>query len=101
MDDAERLDYLLYEHYIAPALQIMAPSIEGLVAVSRMAPILMDVPFFAVRDPIAGMLEAPLARRMGRPEPVTPQQLTATADPLATLVINRLPTTGSTSVAGA
>ncbi|MFF4630076.1 TetR/AcrR family transcriptional regulator [Streptomyces griseorubiginosus] len=87
--DTERLDYL-YERYITPVLQLMTPSIERLVATGRMAPTPMDVLFFTVIPPIGGMVEGPLARRLGRPEPASPQQLTATADALATLVVNGL-----------
>ncbi|WP_311766699.1 TetR/AcrR family transcriptional regulator [Streptomyces rhizosphaericus] len=91
--DSERLDYL-YEHYIAPTLRILAPTIDRLVASGRMAPIPMDVLFFAVIPPISGMVEVPLARRLGRPEPASPEQLTATAESLATLVVNGLLATG-------
>jgi len=67
------------------------------VASGRMAPIPMDVLFFAVIPPISGMVEVPLARRLGRPEAASPEQLTATAESLATLVINGLLATGSGS----
>ncbi|MDC0767413.1 TetR/AcrR family transcriptional regulator [Streptomyces sp. HD] len=87
--DTERLDYL-YEHYIAPTLQTFMPSIERLVAAGRMAPVPMDVLFFAVVPPVSGMVEVPLARRLGRPAPESPQQLTATAETLAALVVNGL-----------
>lgn len=92
--DTERLDYL-YEHYIAPALQVVLPGVDRLVASGRMAPIPMDVLFFAVIPPIAGMVEVPLARRLGRPEPASPEELAATAEALATLVVNGLLATGS------
>ncbi|CAM5539227.1 TetR/AcrR family transcriptional regulator [Streptomyces aurantiogriseus] len=92
--DTERLDYL-YERYIAPTLQTLVPSIERLVASGRMAPIPMHVLFFAVIPPVSGMLDMPLARRLGRPEPATPEQLTATAESLAALVVNGLLATGS------
>ncbi|MFE6620006.1 TetR/AcrR family transcriptional regulator [Streptomyces sp. NPDC008086] len=92
--DTERLDYL-YERYLAPTLQLMTPSIERLVASGDMAPIPMDVLFFAVVPPVAGMVDGPLARRLGRPEPVSSQQLTDTAQALATLVVNGLLATGT------
>ncbi|MDD9376897.1 TetR/AcrR family transcriptional regulator [Streptomyces sp. ZAF1911] len=91
--DTERLDYL-YEHYIAPTLQRMTPSIERLVDSGRMAPIPMDVLFFAVIPPVSGMLDMPLARRLGRSEGTSPEQLTATAESLAALVVNGLLATG-------
>ncbi|MGW0710123.1 TetR/AcrR family transcriptional regulator [Streptomyces sp. NPDC002643] len=94
--DTERLDYL-YENFIARTLRAMEPSIERLVAAGRMAPIPPDVLFFAVVPPVAGMVEAPLARRLGRPDPASPEQLAATADALATLVINGLLGMGSDS----
>ncbi|MET7695171.1 TetR/AcrR family transcriptional regulator [Streptomyces sp. NPDC005483] len=92
--DTERLDYL-YDRYLVPTLQLMTSSIERLVASGRMAPIPMDVLFFAVIPPVAGMVEGPLARRLGRPGPGSSEQLTATADALATLVVNGLLATGA------
>ncbi|MFD5859493.1 hypothetical protein [Streptomyces chartreusis] len=91
--ETERLDYL-YERYIAPTLQTLTPSIERLVAEGRMAPVPMDVLFFAVIPPVSGMVEVPLARRLGRPVPASPEQLTATAETLAALVVNGLPAKG-------
>lgn len=90
----ERLDYL-YERYIAPTLQLMVPSIERLVASGRMAPVPADVLFFAVIPPVSGIMDGPLARRLGRPGPVTPEQLTATAESLATIVVGGLLATGA------
>ncbi|MFE7277329.1 TetR/AcrR family transcriptional regulator [Streptomyces sp. NPDC057623] len=94
--DSERLDYL-YERFIAPTMQLIVPGIERLVASGRMAPIPMDVLFFAVIPPISGMVEGPLARRLGRPEPVSSEQLTATAELLAAIVVNGLLATGVAS----
>ncbi|MFC8241152.1 TetR/AcrR family transcriptional regulator [Streptomyces chartreusis] len=89
----ERLDYL-YERCIAPTPQTLTPSIERLVAEERMAPVPMDVLFFAVIPPVSGMVEVPPTRRLGRPVPASPEQLTATAETLATLVVNGLPAKG-------
>ncbi|MET9788996.1 TetR/AcrR family transcriptional regulator [Streptomyces canus] len=94
--DTERLDYL-YERYIAPTLQLMVPCIDRLVASGRMAPIPMHVLFFAVIPPVSGMVEVPLARRLGRPEVTSPQQQAATAEALAGLVVNGLLATASGS----
>lgn len=94
--DSERLDYL-YEHYIAPTLQLMVPSIDRLVAAGRMAPVPMGVLFFAVVPPVSGMVEVPLARRPGRPEPASPGHLAAAAESLAAIVVNGLLATGATS----
>ncbi|MFI6369702.1 TetR/AcrR family transcriptional regulator [Streptomyces sp. NPDC050546] len=91
--DSERLDYL-YEQYIAPTLRLMEPGIERLVAAGRMAPVPMHVLFFAVIPPVSGMVEVPLARRLGRPDAASPEQLTATAEALATLVVNGLLASG-------
>ncbi|WP_460072929.1 TetR/AcrR family transcriptional regulator [Streptomyces sp. YKOK-I1] len=91
--DTERLDYL-YERYIVPMLQTMLPSVERLVAAGRMAPIPMHVLFFAVVPPVSGMVDGPLVRRLGRAGPASPQQLAATADSLAELVVNGLLATG-------
>lgn len=92
--DTERLDYL-YEHYIEPILQTLRTLIERLVAAGRMAPVPPHVLFFAVIPPVSGMVELPLARRLGRPEPASPDQLTATAESLAALVVNGLLATGT------
>jgi hypothetical protein len=43
--------------------------------------------FFAVVPPVSGIVDGPLARRLGRPEPST-QQLTVTAELAAQLVVN-------------
>ncbi|MFF3851218.1 hypothetical protein [Streptomyces sp. NPDC002328] len=91
--DSERLDYV-FDHYIAPALQTVVPSIERLVAAGRMAAVPMDILFFAIIGPIGGMVEVPLARRLGRPEGSSPEQLTATAESLAGLVVDGLLATG-------
>ncbi|MEV5956548.1 TetR/AcrR family transcriptional regulator [Streptomyces sp. NPDC051987] len=91
--DTERLDYL-YERFVAPTLELMSSSIERLVASGRMAPVPMDVLFFAVVPPVGGMVDGPMARRLGRPEPVSSQLLADTADALATLVVNGLLATG-------
>ncbi|WP_226967168.1 TetR/AcrR family transcriptional regulator [Streptomyces phaeolivaceus] len=92
--DSERLDYL-YERFIAPTMQLIVPGIERLVASGRMASIPMDVLFFAVIPPISGMVEGALARRLGRPEPVSSERLTATAESLAAIVVNGLLATGA------
>ncbi|MFC4467677.1 TetR/AcrR family transcriptional regulator [Streptomyces xiangluensis] len=92
--DSERLDHL-YEHYISPVLQTLVSVIDRLVASGRMRPVPLDVLFFAVIPPVAGLLEVPLARRLGRSDAASPRQLTATAEALAELVVNGLLATGS------
>ncbi|MCW8378664.1 TetR/AcrR family transcriptional regulator [Streptomyces justiciae] len=92
--DTERLDHI-FENYITPTLQTVMPSIERLIESGRMAPVPMDVLFFAIIGPIGGMVEQPLARRLGRPDGASSEQLAATASALATLVLNGLLATGS------
>jgi TetR/AcrR family transcriptional regulator len=94
--DTERLDYL-YERYVAPTLQLMAPCIDRLVASGRMAPVPMHVLFFAVIPPVSGMVDLPLARRLGRPEGTSPEQQADTAESLVRLVVNGLLGTASDS----
>ncbi|MFD5537450.1 TetR/AcrR family transcriptional regulator [Streptomyces sp. NPDC127079] len=94
--DTERLDYL-YERYIVPTLQLMMPSIERLVDSGLMAPITMDVLFFVVVPPVGGIMDGPLTRRLGRPHPASQEQLMATADSLAAIVVNGLLATGPAS----
>lgn len=94
--DTERLDYL-YVHYMAPTLQTLMSSIERLVVAGRMTPMPLDVLFFAIFSPVSGMVALPLVKRLGRPEPASPEQLTATAESLAALVVNGLLATGSTA----
>ncbi|MFJ4788613.1 TetR/AcrR family transcriptional regulator [Streptomyces sp. NPDC088794] len=94
--ESERLNYL-YENYLAPVLQTIGTIIDRLVAAGRMAPIPMHVLFFAIVPPVSGMVQVPLARRLGRPEATSPEQVAATAETLATLVINGLLGTGSTT----
>ncbi|MGW2050859.1 TetR/AcrR family transcriptional regulator [Streptomyces sp. NPDC001858] len=92
--DTERLDYL-YENYIAPVMRTMTDVIDRLVARGRMGPVPMDVLFFAVVPPVSGVVDLPLARRLGRPEPRSPRQLTAVAESLAALVVDGLLATGA------
>ncbi|WP_322725442.1 TetR/AcrR family transcriptional regulator [Streptomyces spongiae] len=87
--DTERLDYV-FERYVEPTLRTVEAGIDRLVTSGRMAPLPMDVVFFAIIGPVSGMVEVPLAQRLGRREATSPEQLTATAELLATLVVNGL-----------
>ncbi|MFG3662290.1 TetR/AcrR family transcriptional regulator [Streptomyces sp. NPDC047706] len=87
--DTDRLDYL-FDSYIAPMLATIEPSVERLIASGRMAPMPIDVLFFAMIGPLLGLVQAPLARRLGRPDPASRQEQEATAESLASLVINGL-----------
>lgn len=62
------------EHYVEPTLASVAPSVERLVAAGRLPPIPMHQLYFAVTGAVTGLIQGPLARRIGRP---------ATADPAA------------------
>ncbi|MFJ9893176.1 TetR/AcrR family transcriptional regulator [Streptomyces sp. NPDC091280] len=92
--ESERLDHV-YERLIGPSMRTITPSLDRLVASGRVAPVPMDVLFFAVVGPISGMLAVPLARRLGRAEASSPEQLTATAEALAALVVRGLLATGA------
>jgi AcrR family transcriptional regulator len=87
--DSDRLDYL-YEHYVAPTVAAVAPSVDRLVAAGRLAPIPMHLLYFAVVGPVAGLTQTPLARHLGRPEPAGDDDLTEIADALTAVVLNGL-----------
>lgn len=92
--DTDRLDYL-FEHYVAPMVAAMAPSIDALVAAGRMARLPVDELFFAIVSPATGLVQLPIARRLGRPESPSLQERVATAERLASLVVDGLLSTGS------
>ena len=83
--DSARLDYL-YERFLAPVLLLCEPSIEELVATGRMQRASLFQFYSLVTGPIATFTQGPLARRFGE-LPVSEQELTATADSLATMVM--------------
>ncbi|MFD5537713.1 TetR/AcrR family transcriptional regulator [Streptomyces sp. NPDC127079] len=87
--DTERLDYL-YERYIEPTLAVVAPSIERLMASGRMARVSMDVVFFAIIAPVSGLVQEPLARRLGGPQHLEQADRLARAQALAGLVLDGL-----------
>jgi len=84
--DTERLDYL-YQRYIEPTLALVVPSIERLMASGSMARVPMDVLFFAIIAPVAGLVQEPFARRLGRPEHLSRTDRLARAEALAGLVV--------------
>jgi len=87
--DTERLDYL-YQRYIEPTLALVVPSIERLMASGSMARVPMDVLFFAIIAPVAGLVQEPFARRLGRPEQLSQTERLARAEALARLVVDGL-----------
>ncbi|PXY26662.1 TetR family transcriptional regulator [Prauserella coralliicola] len=87
--ESERLDYL-YERYVAPTLGPLVPAVERLMAAGRLPTVPIDVLFFAVISPVAGLVQLPLAHRLGRAEPVTRESQTRTARELADLIVNGL-----------
>jgi len=91
--ESERVDHL-YEHYIKPELDAIAPSLDRLTAAKRLAPVTMDLFFFAVIGPASAMVQNPLAHRLGRPEEETHNDLVDTAERLANLIVDGLLATG-------
>ncbi|WP_227980738.1 TetR/AcrR family transcriptional regulator [Nocardia spumae] len=87
--ESERLDYL-YDNYVAPTLNPMIPAVERLMAARRMPTVPMDVLFFAVISPVAGLVQLPLAHRLGRAAPDTPESRERTARELADLITRGL-----------
>lgn len=87
--ESERLDYL-YEKYVAPTLGPLVPAVERLAAAGRMPAVPMDVLFFAVISPVAGLVQLPLAHRLGRPAPVTRDTQMRSARELADLIATGL-----------
>lgn len=85
--DSDRLDHLV-ERFIAPTLAAVEPAVERLVAAGKLAPIPMHLLYFAVTSAVAGMIQTPLARRLGRPDPVDDGELHRMAELLATRVLN-------------
>jgi hypothetical protein len=49
--------------------------------------VLVEGPEIRIR-PVGLLVQIPLARRLGRPEPATPADLARTADQLASLIVN-------------
>ncbi|MER7178979.1 MULTISPECIES: TetR/AcrR family transcriptional regulator [Streptomyces] len=91
--DTERLDYL-YQSYIEPTLALVTPSIERLMASGRMARVSIDIVFFAIVTPVSGLVQEPLARRVGGYEHMTQADRLAKAEALAALVMDGLLTPG-------
>jgi TetR/AcrR family transcriptional regulator len=60
------------------------------MASGRMAQVPMDVLFTAIITPVAGLVQEPLARRLGRPENLPQADRLARAEALAGLVVDGL-----------
>lgn len=91
--ESERVDHL-YQQYVKPELDALAPSVDRLVAAKRMAPVTMDVFFFAVIGPASALVQSPLAHRLGRPQKQTHSDLVESAEQLANLIVDGLLATG-------
>jgi hypothetical protein len=63
--------------------------VDELVAAGRMRPVPLFQLYSLVTGPIATLTQVPLARRFGE-LPVSDQELSATADSLATMVMSGL-----------
>lgn len=87
--DSDRLDYL-YERFLAPALDLIAPSVDQLVAEGRMKPLARDELLFAIIGPANGLVQVPLAHRLGRRKRVSRAARAAVADRLAAFVLDGL-----------
>ncbi|QFU91867.1 Transcriptional regulator, TetR family [Amycolatopsis sp. YIM 10] len=87
--ESERLDYL-YEKYVAPTLWPLVPAVERLMAAGRTPTVPVDVLFFAVISPVAGLVQLPLAQRLGRARPGTRESRERTARELADLISDGL-----------
>ncbi|MGW1625383.1 TetR/AcrR family transcriptional regulator [Streptomyces sp. NPDC002172] len=94
--DTERLDYLC-RRYIEPTLALVAPSIERLMASGRMARVPKDLLFSAIIAPVSGLVQKPLARRLGHPEHLSQTDGLARAEVLASLVVDGLLSPGDTN----
>ena len=87
--DSERLDYL-YDKYVEPTLDILVPAAERLMAAGRLPAVPIDVLFFTVFSPASGLLQLPLAHRLGRAQPVTRESQARTAAEFANLIVDGL-----------
>lgn len=98
--ESERLDYL-FEQYIRPSLAAVTPSVERLVRAGRLPPTPMHLLYFAVTGAVAGMIQAPLARRLGRPDPCSTDELSVSAEVLAQRVLDGTITSVATTALSA
>ena len=87
--ESERIAYL-YEAYIGPTLAAVGPSVSRLAAAGRLPDVPLHLLYFAVIGPISGMVQSPLARRLGRPDAPGPAELETFADGLAGLIVGGL-----------
>ncbi|OLT19432.1 TetR family transcriptional regulator [Pseudonocardia sp. CNS-139] len=84
--ESPRIEYL-HDAYIGPALAVVAPSVARLVAAGRVPDVPLHLLYFAVIGPVTGLVQTPLARRLGRPDGGEPE---ASADALAALIVAAL-----------
>jgi AcrR family transcriptional regulator len=95
--DSVRLDHLV-ERFIRPTLAVVGPRVERLVAAGRLPPTPMHLLYFAVTSGVAGLIQTPLARRLGRPDALDPAQRQQLAEALARTVLDgALPLSATTA----
>ncbi|GAB3565237.1 hypothetical protein GCM10027445_10390 [Amycolatopsis endophytica] len=87
--ESERLDYF-FDNYVAPTLASLQPAVDRLAAEGRIPATPADVLFFALISPVAGLVQLPLATRLGREQPITTESQERTARQLADLVLSGL-----------
>ena len=86
--DTPRLDFL-HTEYIGPIITALTPTLERLGAAGAIAPLPIHLLFLAITGPAISLTQEPLARRLGRPAQ-SPEEVTAAADALATVVLDGL-----------
>jgi TetR/AcrR family transcriptional regulator len=87
--ESERTDHL-YTHYLAPVMDRLVPVLDRLMAAGRIRRAPLDVVFFAVISPVVGLVQLPLAERLGRARPRTRESQERAARELAELVADGL-----------
>jgi TetR/AcrR family transcriptional regulator len=85
--ESERIAYL-YHRYINRTLEVLAPSLHRLIAAGRMPDVPMHLLYSVVIGPVSGLINRPLATRLGLSNNPTPEELGAFADGVADLVVS-------------
>lgn len=87
--DSDRLDYL-YERFVRPTLDVIGPSVDELVAAGRMKALSRNELLFALIGPANGLVQVPLAHRLGRRKRASRAARIAVAERLAAFVLDGL-----------